>query len=326
MGFNISGLVVNKNYQDNINELFDKLGWSLTKGEEIDFETASSNWQEEEYCDVYFSERGTLVFLNIDYCTDGYPIENLNTLTFGYSETSMAFLLNYCENGIETRSIMETEGEIFFNEGEKLEIENNCDNISDVIWKQIEIVLGKSFHEIENSETATRFYFSNELKTELEQTIELEQKENSNEVNKITEELPNKYNFELRINKGVFSSEYSDKDLLEKFDEQIDFAKTNRINIYFYPWSHGENLSRFMNFFALIEEIKNRPHVLDKVCKAFPKKEHFNALCKCNPDDLNEKETKEMIIKLVDSIRPISRNDNYIPEKKIEKKWWEFWK
>lgn len=326
MGFNISGLVINKNYQKNINELFDKLGWSLKKGEEIDFETASSNWKEEEYCDVYFSENGTLLFLNIDYCTEGYSIENLNTLSFGYSEASMTFLLSYCENGIETRTIMETEGKNFSDEGVKLEIENGCDDLSEIIWKQIEIVLGKNFHEIDNSEKAIRYYFSDKEQTEVKQSAHFEQKNHANEVIDIsTESQLNKYDFELPIPKEFFTSEYSDSDLMEKFDEQIDYAKKNSINIFFYPWAHGDDTRRFMNFFSLIEEIRNRPHILKIVSKSLPSKDRFGMLCKFNPDGINEKDNLDMI-KFINSIKSISKNDTSVANNKVENKWWEFWK
>lgn len=106
MGFNISGLAINKNYENEFDSLQKELGLNLKKESEIDFETASSNWKDEGICDVYFSEKGTLLFLNMDMCIDSFPLMNDNSLTFALSETSMAFSISYCENGIEKRSIM----------------------------------------------------------------------------------------------------------------------------------------------------------------------------------------------------------------------------
>ena len=164
MGFNISGLVINKNYQENFEELQNKLGWSLKQVEEIDFETASSNWKEEEFCDIYFSENGTVLFLNVDFCTQSYELKELNTLTFAISETSMAFNLNYCENGEEKRAIMEVNGELICDEGEKLEVEEKSTEISEIIWNQIEIVLGKKFWDIQPNEKAFRYTFFEQKK------------------------------------------------------------------------------------------------------------------------------------------------------------------
>ena len=175
MGFNISGLVINQNYRENFEELQNKLGWNLKKVEEIDFEKASSNWQEEDICDVYFTEKGTLLFLNMDLCTSSYEIENVNSLTFALSETSMAFNLNYCENGIEVRSIMEVESEMIDNSGEKLEVEEKSNDTSEIIFNQIEVVLGKRFWDIEPNEKVFRYCFSNINNT-------TEQKENIIEI------------------------------------------------------------------------------------------------------------------------------------------------
>ena len=159
MGFNISGLAINKNYENNFEKLQQDLGWNLEKDAEIDFETASENWTEEGICNVYFSEKGTLIFLNMDMCSESYPIKDANTLTFALSETVMAFNLNYCENGIEKRSIIEVDDERMQDEGEILDVEATSEDTSELIWNQIEVVLGKRFWDIELEEKATRFIF-----------------------------------------------------------------------------------------------------------------------------------------------------------------------
>ena len=159
MGYNISGLAINKNYENDFEKLQQDLGWNLEKDAEIDFETASENWTEEGICNVYFSEKGTLIFLNMDMCSESYPIKDANTLTFALSETVMAFNLNYCENGIEKRSIIEVDDERMQDEGEILDVEATSEDTSELIWNQIEVVLGKRFWDIELEEKATRFIF-----------------------------------------------------------------------------------------------------------------------------------------------------------------------
>jgi hypothetical protein len=159
MGFNISGLAINNNYENDFEKLQKQLGWHLEKQSEIDFETASSNWKEEGICDVYFSEKGTLLFISMDRCTESFSLPNDNTLTFALSETSMAFNINYCEKGIEKRSIMEVNDERLEDEGEKLEVENRSEDTSEIIWNQIEVVISKSFWQIEPDEKAVRYVF-----------------------------------------------------------------------------------------------------------------------------------------------------------------------
>jgi hypothetical protein len=171
MGFNISGLAINKNYENDFDSLQKELGWNLKKETEIDFETASSNWKEDGICDVYFSENGTLLFISMEMCTESFPLKNDNSLTFALSETSMAFYINYCENGIEKRLIMEVNDERMQDEGEKLGVENNAEDTSEIIWNQLEVVIGKRFWDIEPDEKATRYLFVHENITNTEPEI-----------------------------------------------------------------------------------------------------------------------------------------------------------
>ena len=161
MGFNLSGLAINKNYINEFDNLQKELGWNLEKESEIDFETASSNWKDDGICDAYFSENGTLLFISMDRCTESWPLKYDNSLTFALSETSMAFNINYCENGIEKRSIMEAEGNRMQDEGEKLEVEESSEDTSELIWNQIEVLIGKSFWDIDADEKAVRYRFVN---------------------------------------------------------------------------------------------------------------------------------------------------------------------
>ena len=171
MGFNLSGLAISKNYETEFDNLQKELGWNLEKQSEIDFETASSNWKDDGICDVYFSTKGTLLFISMDMCTVPWPLKKDNTLTFVLSETSMAFNLNYCENGIEKRSIMEVNGRRMNDEGEKLEVENKSKDTSEIIWNQIEVVIGKRFWDIAPNEKSVRYVFAKteSVKTETNQ-------------------------------------------------------------------------------------------------------------------------------------------------------------
>jgi hypothetical protein len=177
MGFNISGLAINKNYEKDFDKLQKELGWNLEKQSEIDFETASSNWTEDGICNVYFTEEGTLMFIGMDMCTESFPLKNDNTLTFALSETSMAFNINYCENGVEKRSIMEVNDERITDEGEKLEVEKNSEDTSEIIWNQIERVIGKRFWDIRPDEKAVRYIF---VKEKVLKPISTNNQQNSN--------------------------------------------------------------------------------------------------------------------------------------------------
>lgn len=183
MGFNISGIVINKNLEKNFEELSKILNLNLEFQEEINFETASENWKDEGIVDMYFGKNGTLLFLNEDLClNDGYSYPNANILTFIISETSMAFNFGYTENGNNIRSKMEVNGETIDEQGSKLQIENVEQDISEVIWKQIEIVFAQKFWDIQPEEKAIRFKIINSENRELVNSPEIPKVEKTEEI------------------------------------------------------------------------------------------------------------------------------------------------
>ncbi len=122
----------------------------------------SSTPKDNEICDVYFSEKGTLMFMSMDLCSEPLPLKKQNTLTFALSESSMSFDLNYCERGVLERSIMEVENSRITDEGEKLDVEDYSEDTSEIIWDQLGFVLGKRFWDIEPDEKAVRYRFVKE--------------------------------------------------------------------------------------------------------------------------------------------------------------------
>ena len=325
MGFNISGLVVNKNYKEKIKELEKDLSWNLSASEEITFATASSNWKDEEFCDVYFSDHGTLIFLSMDKCTEAFPISDKKTLTFALSETSMAFNINYCEDGVEKRSIMEVEGERMSDEGDKLLVEDKSEDASEIIWNQIEVVLGKRFWDIEPDEKAYRFRFISGEKPE---------SQNADTQHQTTKQTDNQkdYDFSQPIASDVFKDQMTNDQLRFYFEEQIKFAQKESINLFLHPWADGENSKRYFNFYNLIKEIAARPIVLKEVKKALPVADRLDMFCKFDPEKVNKKTENDMIrfINNITFSSTIESKGNNTSEKRDlpipQKKWWQFWK
>lgn len=159
MGFNISGLVINKNYEDSIVNLQEILDYELIFEKEIDFEEASENWKSDEFCDIYFTEKGTLIFLSFEKAGFDFPINNQNALSFVLSEMSMTFAINYTENKKLIRSIVETEDQIVENTGDPFPFEDQETDKSELIYHLIQKTLGKSFWDIELNEKCYRYYF-----------------------------------------------------------------------------------------------------------------------------------------------------------------------
>ena len=155
MGFNISGIVINQNFKDHLEQLSGCLKLELVPREEITFEEASQNWKREG-CDIYFSEKGTLLFLPMDMCNRKRSCENLEIMTFVYSEMSMVFYMNY-SNGSQDREIAEVEGARNLEDGPELDIEADAGGeVSEIIIRMISKILGEDFWDIDLSGKALR--------------------------------------------------------------------------------------------------------------------------------------------------------------------------
>lgn len=159
MTYDISALVINKNYQDDLDALQRELGWTLEQEEDVSFETASSNWKDDEVCDIYFSEKGTLVFISTERCSEALELKRANTLTFSHSETTLEYSLFYCERGVLEREILDIEYDRVTDEGERLDVEDISEDASEIIWNQLDAVLGESFWDIDPQEQCVRYRF-----------------------------------------------------------------------------------------------------------------------------------------------------------------------
>ena len=157
MGFNFTGIAINKNYQDKIEEIEKILGMKLTLKEEIYFETAMSSHKPDYACDIYFSEDCTIAFLAEPIQPD---INSLSTdrqiASFMASETAMVFGLEVAKNNISIRSMTEFNGERMDDEGEPFIEENEGDGMR-VVFQGIANTINKSFWGIEPDEKAYRY-------------------------------------------------------------------------------------------------------------------------------------------------------------------------
>lgn len=163
MGFDISGLLVNKNFENNLSELETIIGEELIFEEEVSFEEASENWKEEDYCDIYYSEKGTLIFLAMERGGFEFYANGNDTFSFVLSEMTMTFSINYVKNGKLIRSLVESEDNLLENEGDLLEFEKSEEDKSELIYYLFEKVLGESFYDIDLEAKCYRYrFFSNE--------------------------------------------------------------------------------------------------------------------------------------------------------------------
>ena len=160
MGFNISGLVIDKNYQNDLKQLEEILEENLIFEKEVDYEEGSENWKYDDYCDIYFSEKGTLIFLSMERGAFEFKIKNQKAFSFVLSEMSMTFAVNYTDNEKIIRSFVETEdGERPQDIGDKLTFEKTEKDVSELILHLVEATLGEHLWKIDLEEKCQRYLF-----------------------------------------------------------------------------------------------------------------------------------------------------------------------
>ncbi len=149
MGFNIGGLVINQNYDKDINLLGKDLQWDISIIEEISFEEASANWTPEEEFRLYFSEKATLIFFPLEWVAEQYHSASDDTLNYVYSEMTMAFHLDFFQKGNLVRSIFEHEGVRHVDVGQPLTEENENTGADSLILTLMDKLLDIPFGDID---------------------------------------------------------------------------------------------------------------------------------------------------------------------------------
>jgi len=156
MGFNIAGLVINQNYKNDITELGKDLKWGIEIIEEVNFETASSNWTPEGEFRLHFTDKATMIFFPHEWVELQTRSKTANTLNYAYSATSMAFHLDLFKSGELIRSIMEYNGEKQFEAGIPLELEEEYRSVDGLTFALIDELLGDGFGTIPLGEKSFR--------------------------------------------------------------------------------------------------------------------------------------------------------------------------
>ena len=171
MGFNISGMVIDNNFNKSIDEFEDAMHWGIEVIEEINFEQASANWTPDETVNVYFSEKATMIFYPFEWSLEPDHPQNVNSLGFAYSETSMTFAVSYLDSYGNYRFFIENEGERQLESGTPLPLENEFPTADGLIFKLFDVLLDQSFFTIEPNEKAYRCkkipYNQNKIETKI---------------------------------------------------------------------------------------------------------------------------------------------------------------
>lgn len=272
MGLLLSGLAINKNYKNEVDVLYNILNMNVVNTEEITFKKAIDTTTELSYFDIYFSSKGTLVFLNDDLCMHSYVISESDALSFIFSENSDTYMFNYSENGKKKYKITKVEGKIS-GSGKKLINENNV-TIDELIFQYIENLIGKSFFNIQYDEKLIRCYVSN---------YDWLKKEEVNKTN-ILEPLDIKY--------------FNDYELLEFFEKTVQYCKINNINFYIHTTLHEpKNQKIIQNIIDLKNHIGFKENVLEIIKPKFPM-DSYHLIGKFNKENFDS-QTSSLLFELI---------------------------
>ena len=146
MGYNFTGITIDKNFEKDPSKVIKFLGLPLLFEQEIDFESGSG-YKDGEYFDIFFSDKGTSIYTYEPIEMEPEQSQDCSVLSYVVSETSMVFFMALDKNGKRIRELIEHEGEISDNIGEPLEVEKNH-HLMDSIIKQKEIMFGYNFYQM----------------------------------------------------------------------------------------------------------------------------------------------------------------------------------
>lgn len=326
MGLNIGGLCINRKLlgkEDRIEELLAAL---LEPYGTLSLEDAMNDWPNESYVDVFYSDNGTYLLCDIDFCVTPYLIEGAACLSFVHVETSMSFSLNYTENALLLREITEHDGEIMDNSGEVLLEEDPCNDTGELIFVLFEKVMGISFWNVPPEAVVHRFKVSSKIDyVELESEVGIEEKQEEIEVAQTTYEEPvlDKMSVTDIVSAGLFRNEYNPEEQIEFFLRAIAYCQEHKMNAFLAPRSFkSKDAIVMLNLSNIRDVVVNSRSLVGALVKII----HFDDIkwlasyTDSAIEDHKRKETyrKTMLIKT-----PYYK----VPESDIPPapRWWKFW-
>ena len=166
MGWKLTGIVIDKNFEKDLVELFNLLDlddFDLEK--ETTFEDERSEMLENDKLAVGFFGNGTYLSTGVDLMTNDKLLKsastNLTILAFYINDTTSTYCFDFYSKGeyLRRKWISHSDKNIDSSEnfGELLSAEKEEEDDLDIIFKLISSLLDKSFYEIEEAKQMFRF-------------------------------------------------------------------------------------------------------------------------------------------------------------------------
>lgn len=138
MGLNISGLIIENNFEKSIQQLSVNLEIGFKIIEESNIYDALERTRDKETVHIIFTEAATII-LDEGRAYDEYIYsQTSNTLNFQYFETAMMFAFRYTRDFEVRRAVESLDNKILYSIGMKFKVEKETKNVNEVIIKLIE--------------------------------------------------------------------------------------------------------------------------------------------------------------------------------------------
>lgn len=160
MGYSLSGIVIGKTYKNSLDLFKKQIGLELELVKEISFEEATSGNTEHGYCDICFTDQGTVVFIEENLCEEMYLIKDAKVMTFVLSDTMKMSRIMYSDGVGHKRVLITTNDEEIVSEGTPLAIEKEGKEVSELIWDTLTDIMEEDFEQLEESANCYRYKLS----------------------------------------------------------------------------------------------------------------------------------------------------------------------
>ncbi len=157
---NFGGLAINQNYKDKLDELGFLLERDLIFEEELPLSRAFQPLSR-DYCNIFYTERGTFLFLNIDMADHQYIFGGEETFSFFISQEQDTHFFNHIKNGSIVASEYVLNG--VSPKPTAYQMITPQEDIVDIsegaIYKTLENVLGEDIRDIPHNAVCFRYRF-----------------------------------------------------------------------------------------------------------------------------------------------------------------------
>ena len=166
MGWKLSGIVINKNFENNITELFSLLGLEdFDLENESTFEEETSEMLDVDNLSVGFFGNGTYLSTDVNLMTNDSLLKsassNLTIIAFYINDTTSTYCFDWFLNGeyLRRKWISYSDKNIDSSEnfGEMLTAEKNENDDMNIIIDLVSSLLDKNFYDINEGEQMFRF-------------------------------------------------------------------------------------------------------------------------------------------------------------------------